>query len=69
MARGDIQMTPEETQKMNRDELAAQLEAHPNKRLRLWYFTQTMGSYESHELEFLEVKFEDDEIVVEMGNK
>lgn len=61
-------MTTEETQQMNRDELLAQLTDRPEKKLRLWYFDYC-NDRGPQELEFLEVKFKDDEIIVEMGNK
>lgn len=62
-------MTPEETQQMHRDELLAQLTNHPNKKLRLLLFVYDRGKEEYVELEFTEVKFEDDEIIVELENK
>lgn len=49
-----------------REELEAQLAAGAERDLRLWYFDI---DGEAHELVFLEVKFEDGEIVVEMGEK
>lgn len=62
-------MTPEETQQMYRDELLAQLTTHPDKPLRLWFFKMFKTTMNTHELEFLDVKFEDDEIIVELGDK
>lgn len=59
-------MTYDEEQTMNREELVAQLVDRQDKKLRLWYFD---GEGIAHELEFLDVKFEDDEIIVEMGSK
>lgn len=51
---------------VNRLELHAQLDHGPDRDMRLWYFDI---DGEAHELVFLEVKFEDGEIVVEMGEK
>lgn len=57
---------PEEGQQLHRDELRAQLFDRPDNRLRLWYFDENRRA---HQLEFLDVKFEDDEIIVEMAKK
>lgn len=64
-------MTPDETQKMHRDELLAQLTEHPKRRLRLWFFDYYRNGENppAVELEFIEVKFEDDEIIVGMRDK
>lgn len=63
-------MTPEEEQQMNRDELLAQLQDHPEKKLRLWRFVYGKNdNVVPIELEFLEVKFEYNEIVIELGDK
>lgn len=58
-------MTAQE-QNNYREELIGQLMTHDNKPLRLWRFDSDSGA---HELIFLDVKFEDDEIVVELGDK
>lgn len=60
------EMSYDEEQEMYREELLSQLANGQNKRLRLWRFDD-LGR--ARELEFLDVKFEDDEIIVEMGSK
>lgn len=53
-----------------REELTAQLVEHGDKPLRLWRFIYGKNDNVTPiELKFLDVKFEDDKIVVELGDK